>query len=267
MLTTDPAVPPGSSSQAPSDAPQLQSTPSHPRIQTESKHDIAFLKSLLQQHALASLQPHTVASPDAALLDSHINSWVERTFALASHSILVNGVPYAKAMERAAPEYEQLDESLSAELDAAHSRLVEATVRVARLRKTVPTTVREIINKDLASRRGEEKDCDVEAMEMEKENDEPLPKHHSPSSLVPELQKALAIPATLNSTLPTLAAKLGRADIVIRDLEAEAAGSTANPASSNPFTPSQPRSRISPPRTDLSNASQQGRAGLLNALG
>ncbi|KAJ3159472.1 hypothetical protein HDU86_001790 [Geranomyces michiganensis] len=228
--------------------PDATSAAAHPKIQTESKYDIFYLKAVLRQHALAALSNHAQTNPNTASLKPHIDSWLERTFALAGESILINGVPYAKALEKAAPEYEPLDETLAGDLDSACNQVVDATVRVARLRKEVPVAVGQSVRKNLEKWKVEDADDSEECASGEARSpcsiaEDALPSDYSPAQLIPVLSQTLEIPLMLQSSLPTLSAKLGRADAVIRDLECQAV------PLSNLSTPKRSRAKISPPRT------------------
>ncbi|KAJ3010952.1 hypothetical protein HKX48_007122 [Thoreauomyces humboldtii] len=264
---------------------QKDPSQTHPKIQTESKHDIAFLKTLLKHHAAASLQPHAAATPAVRTLEPHIDNWLEGIFSLASYSILVNGLPYAKALEKTAPEYEPLDEACTAELEATRNRVVESTVRVARLRKEGGREVANVVERDMQARRTRETDVKDEEEEEVGTNVEagddgdhlvPTPPI---SILLPMLTKSITIPCPLiDTSLPTLTAKLGRAVTVIDDLRATQAASSSSSSvagegkddplpmgkrSSNHASPTG-SGRTSPvgrttPRT--------ARAGLLNAMG
>ncbi|KAJ3176581.1 hypothetical protein HDU87_004909 [Geranomyces variabilis] len=226
--------------------PDATSAAAHPKIQTESKYDIFYLKAVLRQHALAALSAHAPTNPNTTSLKPQIDSWLERTFALAGDSILINGVPYAKALEKAAPEYEPLDETLAGELDSACNRIVDATVRVARWRKEVPVAVGRSVKENLEKWKVEDDDdagepVDTEVASKITASQEVLPANHSPAQLIPVLSQTLEIPLALQSSLPSLSAKLGRADAVIRDLEFQNVPSSAH------STPKRRRTKFSPP--------------------
>ncbi|KAJ3152055.1 hypothetical protein HDU89_001702 [Geranomyces variabilis] len=227
--------------------PDATSAAAHPKIQTESKYDVFYLKAVLRQHALAALSSHAPTNPNTGSLKPLIDSWLERTFALAGDSILINGVPYAKALEKAAPEYEPLDETLAGELDSACNRIVDATVRVARLRKEVPVVVGQSVKENLERWKVEDDDdakepASDEAGSKLTASQDVLPANHSPAQLIPVLSQTLEIPLALQSSLSTLSAKLGRADAVIRDLECQTVPSSIH------STPKR-RRKISPSRT------------------
>ncbi|KAI8820867.1 uncharacterized protein EV422DRAFT_530501 [Fimicolochytrium jonesii] len=293
----------------------------HLKIQTESKHDIAYLRALLAQHALTAVdshsnpQPkskpqsgsnagatpapnrpqrtsHTTAAPltpaQIATLETHITHWLNTTFALASHSILINGISYADAHAPLVPEYEAVDERLKAKCEAAEARVRDVTARVARLRREVPGRVGRIVEGFFAGGdgfseevvEGDEGVQDKMDVDMAEDEIEAHPLHQT--QLLPHfktmLPRTLTMHPQLARDLPALTAKLARAQTVLNDLAAASnainnsntSGSNGNSNSNTPHSsppPTRPASRVPDDTTKTNTLTPRtARTGLLEVL-
>lgn len=117
----------------------------HPRIATEARDDILFLKDQLRQAAERSYSmisnnnnadkhPTSTASTE---MENSIQKFLDDIFDLASDNITVNGIPYKEAF-KTVDEFEPFDESLRSSVDALLTATIAAQSRVAKLRTSIP---------------------------------------------------------------------------------------------------------------------------------
>ncbi|KAJ1569707.1 hypothetical protein HK405_005769 [Cladochytrium tenue] len=131
---------------APSIAAAVDSA-DHPRVATDAREDVLFLKLQLAAAAAASLS-ETGSAP--AAISPWIDAFVEEIFRLAAPNITVNGIPYDDAF-RTTQEFEPFDDGLRATVDDLLVTTTSLQSRVAGLRTTLPVQLAEAEKKRLDS--------------------------------------------------------------------------------------------------------------------
>ncbi|KAJ3416668.1 hypothetical protein HDV05_000498 [Chytridiales sp. JEL 0842] len=244
------------------DSPSSQ----HPRIATESKDDILYLKEQLKSAGSATIasrikdlqgKDEKVSAKIAGLVQQRTNEFIEEMFRLASGNVTVNGVSYEEAF-KVVDEYEPFNEELRSEADDLVAATFATRSRVAQLRKAVPTKIAELESRKCEAFRESIPTLTVQAS-TDGEHVRPATeflKEQAPK-LAQDRESALAMLENLKKTITSTCDKWERAQKVMTDLgitEADEEGIEEDVT----MTEAQPTTESDTPR--------RARSGLLKRL-
>ncbi|KAJ2794356.1 hypothetical protein H4R20_006254 [Coemansia guatemalensis] len=130
------------------------STGDIPKIQLESKEDVVYLQqqftdflgqTLSNNSALrdASLQPEQRTEAEQ-LIHSQLEKWALDIWKVAGHSVAVNGLGFAEAMEEKS-KIEPLDEALKSEVEQLREEADSLLLSVTNKRRTVPGQIERLV--------------------------------------------------------------------------------------------------------------------------
>ncbi|KAG2187532.1 hypothetical protein INT44_005221 [Umbelopsis vinacea] len=194
-----------------------------PKIQTDSKEDIHFLISQLQNAANDATAQHFATNPADVSTQTQVqklmSEWVQEIFELASSSIEINGQDYHEALQNQ-DEIEPVDESLKLRAESAEKTAKELEERVIRKRSNIPAQITPLMQ-DAIRRQSTLADRIVfeDGQEMHDDMDLQIPTNlleisHAYEVGVQQLAK-------LKQRLPSSISKLERAQTVIEDVMKE----------------------------------------------
>ncbi|KAJ1677800.1 hypothetical protein EV182_005409, partial [Spiromyces aspiralis] len=138
----------------------MEREPDLPRIQIESKDDVAFLQGQVRKslkealvrnptfRALALRVKNNEATEEevrglkemAQEVEEYIEAWSNELWRLAGPNISINGMPYEEVMKER-DQYEPLDEKLKEQVKDLEAEADELLLRVTEHRRTVPQLV------------------------------------------------------------------------------------------------------------------------------
>ncbi|KND04937.1 uncharacterized protein SPPG_00627 [Spizellomyces punctatus DAOM BR117] len=203
-----------SSSSSASSSLSSNTNVTHPKIQTESKHDILYLQSILTSHALSSPLLTSRSQQDRDTLTERIQSWISSIFTIAKPNILINGIEYDEAFKEIV-EYEPTSEELAQKLANIHAQVTGLQVAMAHMRTSVPMAVRDLVERECALATECSNAQSVSLGDVDKSSVEETSGNLDYSRLSDVYKTVVTRPAALNATLQGTCDKLTRAQEIV----------------------------------------------------
>ncbi|KAJ2661962.1 hypothetical protein IW148_003169 [Coemansia sp. RSA 1199] len=126
-----------------------------PKIQLESKEDVLFLERQFSDFLLGTLKNNSTLrnssmtsaqrqEAESLVLDK-LQMWTKDIWAMAGHSMSVNGFGYAEAMQEKS-RIDPLDEALKSEVEALREEADALLLSVTNKRRTVPKQIERLVD-------------------------------------------------------------------------------------------------------------------------
>ncbi|TPX65329.1 hypothetical protein SpCBS45565_g05247 [Spizellomyces sp. 'palustris'] len=187
----------------------------HPKIQTESKHDILHLQSILTSHALSSPHLTSLSQQDRDTLVPRIQSWISSIFTIAKPNILINGIEYDEAFKEIV-EYEPTSEELAQKLANVHAQVTGLQVAMAHMRTSVPMAVRDLVERECAlANEYSNAQSESHVEDLDKGSSVEASGNLDYSRLLDVYKTVVTRPAALNATLQGTCDKLTSAQEIV----------------------------------------------------
>ncbi|KAJ1832088.1 hypothetical protein LPJ63_003794 [Coemansia sp. RSA 2711] len=204
-----------------------------PKIQLESREDVEYLQQQFDEILEQTLQSNA-ALRDApmsreqraeatALVLEQLRKWTGDMWALAGHSMTVNGFAYADAMQERA-RVEPLDESLKSEVAALRDEHDALLLAVSEQRRRVPAQIERLVA-DAVRRESRAAELTTKLRGLDgsgEQGDAGLP--YIDERVNGEYARALALAQAVAAGAPATAEQLRLLADTVRDTQARAAG-------------------------------------------
>ncbi|KAI9137160.1 hypothetical protein BKA69DRAFT_1170119 [Paraphysoderma sedebokerense] len=209
-----------------------------PKIQTESKNDILYLQSILNEFVSKELEKVFPSSSgesgvgrdgegqsekekEREKVKEILDLWIQETFVKAGPNISINGIDYESAFKKE-EEYTPLDSSLLSTLSTLEQELDQVSVSVMKKRSKWVDQIC-LMLEDVLKREADgvdglsplDDEMEVDENVKDQEQQEQSSKFTDIQTTVQELEKSLGLLKELENNLPTNLAKLERVNDVL----------------------------------------------------